>query len=239
MGDPTRRRKRAWYAAAVAGLVTVTALASVPASTAAVAVHDTRDGKYRQDSSGCVNGVYGGRRTPAARIKPGTPAPVKVESRDSFIRDDRPQALAADKASDSTSDEASPSTKPASTSKSAAVARQIIVEWNPGATAEQKASALAKVNLTERTTINPNTSGDAPPAELATVEGSRDAALATLKTDVAVLSAEPNRLLHRAKRQTLDLSKCFNDPILLGGDQWYATGRNTEPGNKYGINAAQ
>ena len=101
-----------------------------------------------------------------------------------------------------------------------AVARQVIIQWDPKATASDRQEALAGVDVVKRTTLNTHTSGDAPPVQLATVEGSREAALAKLDADPAVLSAEPNRILRRAKdgtkdhteKKTLELLKCFNDP---------------------------
>ncbi len=120
----------------------------------------------------------------------------------------------------------------------AEIARQVIVEWSPQATAEDKRDALAELDVTTRTTLNAHTSGGAPDVDLATVDGSREVALTALKADPAVLSAEPNQVLHHAKSQTLDLLKCFNDPLLIDGTQWHLQGKNTEPANRYGVDAA-
>ena len=53
-------------------------------------------------------------------------------------------------------------------------------------------------------------------------------------------SCQPSRtrssITRRARR--LDLLKCFNDPLLINGTQWHMLGKNTEPANKYGVNAA-
>lgn len=122
--------------------------------------------------------------------------------------------------------------------------RQVIVEWKVGVTEAQKTSTLTSVRAVGRHRVNADA---AAPVDVVDVgaSGSRAAVLQMLAASGAVASVEPNRRLHAFKKLSsvarkpgkVLLSSLFNDPLLVDGTQWSMLGSETQPGNRYGIDA--
>ena len=201
-----------------------------------------RDGKYRQDSSGCEDGIYPGWRTPADLAYPEEPATAEVgdtltapsATADSWHRQEASPAPTRRNDFGSGDDSASKA-------KLAAVASQVIVEWNPEAATDQKnCSAGRRWTSSIAPPSTPTPAATHHPRRLPRSKGSRDAALATLEADPGgpVGRAEP--ILHHARSRTPRPAEVLQRPICLTptATQWHVLGKNTEPANKYGVNAA-
>ena len=163
-----------------------------------------------RDSSGCVKGRYGSWRTPADLAYPEKPTTGNTGGAEALLRAvpsaraERKVAGRPSKQIGAPANQNSSRGDTASKAKLAEVARQVIIQWDPKATASARQNALAEVGVVTRTKLNANTSGDVPPVDVATVQKGRDAALAKLDADPAVLSVEPNRMLRHAKDGTKD-----------------------------------